>query len=513
MSILSSKNLDLFKKYRGNPLVSAWGNAFVALFFVLSFVIFLYFDGIQAAVTLWWHSGTYSYCVLILPIAAFLFWEARGRLASLSPAPVRSGGGLILLWGLAWGLGLVAGVAELVQFAIVGVMQGCILTLLGWRICRRLLIPLAYLWLLVPTGAFLLPGLQSVTAAIAAGLLTLAGIPPFHDGLLIEVSSGHYLVEAGCAGLNFVLAALALGLAFAELVYRRWPRRLLFLVLMIALAVAGNGLRVFLLIAIAHWTGEATALLDDHVLYGWVGFSALILAAMSLGLRFQQARPVVVSSPPSPAPPPVRLREWARASLFCVVLAALVPLALQIRPAAPETGRIHPPVLSCDGQPSLPQDPPAWAEAGSVDARAESLCLVAGAQVHLTLAWLQRPLRQGKLFGLEDRLSAGTAWQRLKRETTMVTIGGQAIPVLALTWGLGSQRRLEWSLRWAGGAWRAAGLATMGADLFADLTGRRDAMLVMVSVDEAGEAAQNALRMALEQAAPEQWVGGDRVTP
>jgi len=486
-----------------------------SVLFVSIFVFSIYFDGVRSAVILWRSSGTYSYGLLVLPIALYLFWDARARLAGLSPVPAIGGGLLIVAASLAWGLGAVAGVAELAQFAIIGVIQGCVLTLFGWRICRQVLIPLAYLWLLVPTGAFLLPGLQAVTATLAAGLLDLAGIPSFRDGLLIEVSSGQYLVEAGCAGLNFVLAALALGLAFADLVYRDWSRRLLFILLMIVLAVVGNGVRVFALIALAQWSGHAAAILDDHLLYGWVGFSGLILAAMMLGLRFQQARPPRPVARDESPPPVGNWRSWAAVSLSCMLLAAPVPLAVRaVEPPAGQ-GMIRPPVLSCGALPAFPPDPlpPMAPSNADVDALAESQCVADGLRVHLTLAWLRRPLRHGKLFGLEDRLAAGSGWHVIKRETASVTLGGQAVPVTVRTWGLGERRRLDWSLRWAGGAWRAAGLETMAADLLADLTGRRDAMLVVAAVDDDGDAARSALREVLGRSRPERWVGAGSLTP
>jgi len=50
-----------------------------------------------------------------------------------------------------------------------------------------LLLPLLYLYFLVPVGYELVPWLQGVTAWFAIEGLKLCGIPVYSDGLLIEV--------------------------------------------------------------------------------------------------------------------------------------------------------------------------------------------------------------------------------------------------------------------------------------------------------------------------------------
>ena len=439
----------------------------------------------QGAVSLWAHSGTYNHCFLILPIFIYIVWSSRAELAAFAPQPFLWGGGVIVVFAGLWLTCFLAGIAEGAQFAIIGIVQGVLLTLFGRRVFLRLLFPFCYLWLLVPSGEFMVPTLQLVTAKAAAWLLDMAGIATFQDGIGIEVPSGAYMVAPGCAGLNFVLAGLATAAPFAELIYRGWRRRVAFVAAVLALAVAGNAVRVFLIIAIAHVTNNVGDIADDHLLFGWAFFSLLLLGAMALGQRFRQ------DHAPSPAAPPaaaaVPSASIVTAAAFSAVLVVAAPVAAWLAWPDVATAAIALPPLSCR---SLDADAarPGWpAGIAQVDGLEAIDCRRDGRHVHFAVAVLDRPVRQGKLFGVEHRIAAGEGWNRWERRATTLQIGGgRSVPVQADLEIRGGRRRLVWSLFRVGGLWRTPGLAAMLADVKADISGRRRAVVV-VAVTEADE--------------------------
>jgi exosortase len=81
---------------------------------------------------------------------------------------------------------------------------------------------------LVPSGAFLVPALQAFTAHFAVAGLHILSIPVYSTGALIEIPAGTFAVAEACAGLRFLIAAVAFGVFFAILtlgsVHR--PRRM-----------------------------------------------------------------------------------------------------------------------------------------------------------------------------------------------------------------------------------------------------------------------------------------------
>ena len=484
-----------------------WQLAVVIFFVQFALFIFFYFSSIRSAVQLWGGSGAYNHCFIIAPIAAYLIYCDKDRLAGVSPAPSLWGPALCAVSSVAWWIAYMGGIAEGEHFALIGLIEGMLLTAFGTAVFRRLAIPFLYLFLMVPTGTFLLPVLQRITAVSSAFLLDLSGIETFRDGLLIEVPTGSYVVAPGCAGLNFLLASLALSIAYADLVYRDWSRRLACIALMLALAVAGNAMRVYLIILIAHFSGNVGNILDDHVLYGWGFFSLLIFAAMAFGHRFRQdPLPPGSAAPDSAGAAPV----WRG-----VRIAAAALIALSLLPSAfllmtkPTMTAAAPIKLSCGDFPAAPPSS-AWLNGGLADGLARATCLVDDRPVHVALAELRRPLRDAKLYGFERRLVASDEWLETDRQERSAMLSGQPVSILAETFRTEGAIRTLWSVRWVDGRSRRPGLDTVVADLLAELRGGRRAALLVLMTDGAPEQAAATLDHLLPTL---QLPGGDATPP
>ena len=104
-------------------------------------------------------------------------------------------------------MGFVASVALVQQFAFVIVIQGLFLAVLGLKIGRLLLFPLAYMAFAVPFGRFMIPPLQDLTAFFVVKWLRLIDVPVFLDGIFISIPTGNFEVaelaggvDIGCSG-------------------------------------------------------------------------------------------------------------------------------------------------------------------------------------------------------------------------------------------------------------------------------------------------------------------------
>lgn len=471
----------------------AWPLAMGGICLVFALILILYRDGVGTAVALWLGTSAYNHSLLILPVFVFLLWSGRKDLGGLSPRPALWGGGIIVAFGLLWLLSTASGVAEGGHFAIIGIIQGVLLTILGSRLYLRLLLPFSYLWLLVPSGEFMVPVLQSVTAWATTMLLELVGIAAFRDNLVIEVASGVYVVAPGCAGLNFVLATLATALAYVQLVYRSWWRRSAFVLAMLALAVVGNNVRVFLIIAVSHVLDDVGDIADDHIVYGWAFFSLLLLGGMALGLRFRQDQgPADI--PPAEASPALSVIVMAASA--AAVLVSLAPALLWGLWSHDRREVTVLPPLSCGTSDEIAVGTEWPSHVAQVDSLAAIDCVRSGRIVHLAVARLDRPLRLGKLVGVERWIGSGEGWGRMDRRLTSVRMEGASVPVQEDLEANGPRRRLIWSLFRAGDGWRRPGWRVAVADLKADMAGRRGAVMVLVSTsaDDGEAAAQGVLR-------------------
>lgn len=412
-----------------------------------------------------------------------MIWSNRAVLQDLTPQPSGWGLPVILLFGTAWFFAYFSGIAEWEQFAVIGIIQGVLLSVLGGRVYRRMLLPFWYLWLTVPSGQFLVPVLETITAKLAGFMLDLTAIPTFHEGFLLEVPSGRYLVAPGCAGLNFLLAGIAVSMAFAELTYRSWSRKLAFILSIVGVTIFGNALRVFLIIVIAHMTNNVGDIVDDHLIYGWGFFSLLLLGCMALGNRFHQSFADLDGQPPAPADPAKPAMVWPMAGVALVVGVVAPAVAHAGWSATGHAAAAHGPNLSCRGYAPAKAEPGWMNQVPQADILTSVDCQNGERTVHFAVALLNRPLRKGKLVGLEHWLIDGEHWPFAGHSQIERQVGGQTVPVSVDIAGHGSHRRMLWSLHWVDGQWLATGVDTAIADLKAELGGHRQAGLVLLATD------------------------------
>ncbi len=259
--------------------LAAWSVLVVILLVVLSRDALHIFD-------LWWNTDTYSHCILIPAILGWLVWQRRDALAQLTPKPFLPAAVVLVIGGLGWLVGELAGAAILRHTALVGMLIVSVPLVFGIAVARGLTFVLFYALFMIPAGDELVPILQQVTADICIKLLEWSGIPAFIDGVFIAIPNGNFEVAEACSGVRFLIAMTAFGVLVAHLCYKSWYRRIAFAASAIALSILANGFRAFGTIYIAHLTTPAFAAGVDHIIYGWIFFAIVMLILVAAGWRF-----------------------------------------------------------------------------------------------------------------------------------------------------------------------------------------------------------------------------------
>jgi exosortase A len=321
----------------------------------------LFHTEIFAAVFTWDTSTAYNHCFLVLPIVAYLLWERREvfRDAVADPMPFAALAAIPLAF--AWLVAERLGIMEGRQLVAMTFAELLFFVVLGPRLWWQLSGPLLYLYFLVPFGAFITPKLQDLTTIFVRHGLPLLHIPAYIDGYTIEIPEGTFLIAEACAGLRFLIAAVAFGCLYSLIMYRSALRRTVFIAVSIVVPIIANGFRALGIVALGHYLGSAEAAETDHVLYGWIFFSIVILVLIALGLPFREdqfapSRPRAPVMPHPVMPHANHLRPALLGAVGLVLLAGIGPaIAVQFdRAAVPDMASEMPSLVPAGGCSSRP---------------------------------------------------------------------------------------------------------------------------------------------------------------
>jgi exosortase A len=307
-----------------------WRAGLTQLVIVCAAILTLFWRDAADIAMIWWNSSTFNHCLIILPILWWLVDQRKDVLAQLTPRPWAPA----LLWvaagGFGWLLGDAAGVALARHLGLVMMLQGSIGALLGPNLIRGLAFPLFYSFFLVPFGEEFVPALQTITADMCMWLLNLTGIPAHIEGIYISTPTALFRVAEACSGVKFLVAMIALGALVANLCFKSWPRRILFMVACAVIPVFANGLRAFGTIYIAHHGNTDFAASFDHVFYGWIFFGLVIALVLGASWRFFDKSADAIAVDAQKLQMPVRFIMPTNAALAAVFVLAALPFGWSV---------------------------------------------------------------------------------------------------------------------------------------------------------------------------------------
>ena len=347
-----------------------------------------------------------------------------------------------------WLIAAVLDIQEGRQLVTVAMFEVVILVAIGPPVYRLLLAPLLFLFFLVPSGAFLVPSLQRITTSITIIGLHALQIPVYSDGYMIEIPEGPFEIAEACAGLRFLIASIVFGCFFAVLMYRSLLWRTVFIIISVAVPIAANGLRALGIIVLAHLEGSAAAVEADHIVYGWVFFTVVILVLIGIGMAFAQR---------ASRPLPMTIKTVRKAPLwqFAVAVSIAVLFALAGPAYAHRLDSLYPagPLPLVDspqvGAPwrMLAGSHPDWRPLvhGADREFIENFEEPGSGVVIRYLAFYRSRAIGNLLTTTENRLADGSEWRIAKEGHTELTLNSQEVMANSAEVIAGRHRRLVWS--------------------------------------------------------------------
>ena len=270
---------------------------FFILILMLSFV-FCYFN------TFIWlnhkYQGSesyYSHGYLVPLVSAYLIYQLKDRISalSLSTAPL---GLIIVILGLAVHIfGVMGDVNFVSAFSMVLYLTGCALFLLGREITKIIAFPLFFLLFMCPVpDAYLdmvaLP-IKSAATTFSLYLIDACGIPYIREGFRLHLPDSTFVVGTPCNGLRSLISLSAIGFLFVYFIKSTWWKKLLFLALILPVSILLNGLRIAILLLIAHGFGQEAASPESllHDGSGMVVFVIGLLVLIVVGRKINEEKP------------------------------------------------------------------------------------------------------------------------------------------------------------------------------------------------------------------------------
>lgn len=251
----------------------------------------MYYETLGALLGDWWNDPNNSHGLLIPPMALYIAWRKRHRLAALAVEPAMVLGILGLLGSLAvYFVGRLGAEFFLTRASLVGLLGALILSFLGRAHFRLLFFPLALLVLAIPIPALIintisLP-LQALASEWGAGFLSFCGVPVLREGNVIHLATTALGVAEACSGLRSLVSLFTLAVILAYLRWQGLGQRTLLILLAVPVALLLNVFRIALTGLIADYWDVKYAMGFFHNFSGWLvfllafgilfGFSAVI---------------------------------------------------------------------------------------------------------------------------------------------------------------------------------------------------------------------------------------------
>ena len=222
----------------------------------------------------WWNDPEAGHGLLLAPLALWLAWRAGVR-DDTTPQPKL---GLAILAGAVLLRYLSGLAAELftMRASMIVAAAGLVVFYWGTRQLRHWWLPCILLLLSIPlpsivTNSLALP-LQFKASRMGAALLEMRHVPVRLSGNVIMLPGHRLFVTEACSGLRSLTALLSLGVLLGGMSLRLPFSRVLLIALAIPVAIAINGVRVFLTGFLVYFVSPEFGEGFMHLTEGWVLF-------------------------------------------------------------------------------------------------------------------------------------------------------------------------------------------------------------------------------------------------
>lgn len=271
----------------------------------LSLTLIAWLPGLAVLAEAWQASDFATHGFLVPFVALWTATAHREALAELPARPARLGQMGLLVCAIAYLAALVVRQASLLGVVFVATVLALVLALRGSRWASQLRFPLAYLVFMIPLPAAwvtpLIVELQLIVSTVAVRMLQSFGVPIFREGNVLTLPGDVSLfVAEACSGITSLITLIPIGVFIAYFTESEFRRRLVLVLAVLPIALAGNLARVVLTVLLAIRVDVEFA--TEGPLHEWTGVATYVVGCLGLlavGALLRRAwpEPGAVSTP------------------------------------------------------------------------------------------------------------------------------------------------------------------------------------------------------------------------
>lgn len=244
-----------------------------------------------------WSTPQYSHGPIIPLVSLYLFLrELRRSPVEFDPDAVRWPGVAVIVVALAIaGVGNMMRVPDIVTYAFIIWVGGIVLTVFGWHRGIRHQLPVIHLVFMLPLPQVLYWKLQIflqfVSSQLGVWFVSLAGVPVYLEGNVIDLGVYKLQVAEACAGLRYLFPILSFSYLFAILYRGPLWHKIVLLLTAAPLTVLMNSVRIGIVGILVNSYGIDQAEGFLHLFEGWVIFLIVVAMLFLLAIALQRLTP------------------------------------------------------------------------------------------------------------------------------------------------------------------------------------------------------------------------------
>jgi exosortase len=235
----------------------------------------------------WFSMDDMGHGIFVPIICGYLVWMRQDEILNPANPPQPSWWGLLLVIAGFFQaiLGTLGADFFIARTAFVVALIGVIVTFGGFGLVRKLAFPLFLLLFMIRIPLFIYSQitfpLQIFASQLAAGALSVVGIPVMREGNVLELASQKLSVVEACSGIRSLISLSFVALVYGYFMERKTPIRIVLLAASIPVAIICNAGRITITGILSQYKPEFAEGVY-HSLEGWVMFMVALLVLISV---------------------------------------------------------------------------------------------------------------------------------------------------------------------------------------------------------------------------------------